>query len=390
MLRKAVRRIIYTVLWVLYPLTFIIPRSKRIWVFGGGLDRYADNAKYLFEYVSNHEKDVDTYWISGKRDVVMHVRSMGLKALWRYSLKGMWICLRAKVYVYSSYVIDINMWVNRGALKLNLWHALGFIAVESDIVKGPLRRLYNPKNLFEKVYSILHSPHIWIRSFYLVAPSKLIAENYARSFQLPKEKMVKAGYPRLAPLYEKTEKPEKWKAYSNIVIYMPTKRLYDMDGYLEKAIPDPEKLNSVCAANDMLFVFKLHPMTSEKALERFKGYSYLEVMDKKTDVYPLLNHTSGLITDYSSIHADYVVLKKPLLFYTIDLEEYLQREATFTMDYSWITNKKYLSTPKELFEALGKLSNYNQESQRLNDLYWEKDSRTASKDLTAWIKSRIN
>ena len=63
------------------PIFFLagfIPRSKRLWVFGAWHGkRYADNARFLFENVSDTVEDVNAVWISKNPDVVATIRAHG-------------------------------------------------------------------------------------------------------------------------------------------------------------------------------------------------------------------------------------------------------------------------------------------------------------------------
>ena len=50
------------------------------------------------------------------------------------------------------------------------------------------------------------------------------------------------------------------------------------------------------------------------------------------DIIKLLHLTDVLITDYSSVFMDYVLLDKPCIFYPYDYEEYIKGRELFT-DY---------------------------------------------------------
>lgn len=106
-----------------------------------------------------------------------------------------------------------------------------------------------------------------------------------------------------------------------VVLYAPTFRATaDKDAYkidLDKVI---EVLNKI--TNDKWKVIvKLHPnMNSEdgyvKYSENILDYSYVG------DINELLFFTDLLITDYSSVMFDYMLLNKPIVLYATDIEEY--------------------------------------------------------------------
>ena len=61
----------------------------------------------------------------------------------------------------------------------------------------------------------------------------------------------------------------------------------------------------------------------------FSAKKYSEIMD-------YLNLFDVLITDYSSIYFDYMLLERPMIFLPYDLEEY-EKTVGFTMDYNEYT-----------------------------------------------------
>ena len=77
-------------------LSMLMPRSKKIYVFGGWLgEKYADNTKALFE-AAQKRKSIRCVWISKNPEVVEEVRTLGYEAYTFTSLKGIWFQLRAK------------------------------------------------------------------------------------------------------------------------------------------------------------------------------------------------------------------------------------------------------------------------------------------------------
>ena len=389
MARKALRKIIYILLWVLYPITYLVKRDKNLWLFGTNFNIYADNPKYLFEYISNNKPNLTAIWISGNRNTVKQILQNGYKAKWRYSLSGMYLAAKAGVFIYSHEVVNVNLWLKKSAFQFNTWHGVGLKKVAASQDKGKAAFIYNPKNTFQKIYRAIHSPQVLDKSFYMLATSKTIRKNYSQSFQIAESKFVIAGYPRLQPFYENPKKPEDWNKFSKVVIYMPTFRDLNPQ-FLSNAIPNPEKLNEVCEKLNMLFVFKLHPFTAQAETNRFKGFSNLTVMDYGTDVYPLLKHTHAMISDYSSVFVDYAVLKKPIIIYAYDLEDYLKNNRNLYFNFNDLTHKKQIQNFELLLSSLSNLEENSIPIDYLNNLFWEKDSRYASQQITNWIVSKLN
>lgn len=108
----------------IYWISFLTPRSKKKWVFGSTFGRrWADNGRYFYLYLSQHEKDkIRPIWISRGKSIVELLNRKGYEAYYVHSMKGIYYCLRAKVYVFDNYSKDISFWLSGEAVKINFWH----------------------------------------------------------------------------------------------------------------------------------------------------------------------------------------------------------------------------------------------------------------------------
>jgi CDP-glycerol glycerophosphotransferase len=69
------------------------------------------------------------------------------------------------------------------------------------------------------------------------------------------------------------------------------------------------------------------------------------------DPYPLLGLTDVLITDYSSIMLDYLVLDRPVILFAFDYAEYFSKVG-FYYEYRGFVPGDIASTANELFELV--------------------------------------
>lgn len=120
---------------------------------------------------------------------------------------------------------------------------------------------------------------------------------------------------------------------------MPTWRDDDPD-YFSKANIDFQSLNSQLEKLGYAFFLKLHPLTKFSPVDKF---SNIFQINNDVDIYPFLTYTDFLITDYSSIYFDYLLLDKEIIFIPYDLENYTKnRELYFSFD-EITPGKKYYS-----------------------------------------------
>ena len=78
-------------------------------------------------------------------------------------------------------------------------------------------------------------------------------------------------------------------------------------------------------------MLKLHPFLAA----RMSGLSAPNILQVSpvSDIYPLLSHFDVLLTDYSSIFFDYLLLDRPIVFYPYDMDSYRSgRELLFDYD----------------------------------------------------------
>ncbi len=361
----------------IYALSFLFPRSKKKWVFGTNVG-FTDNAKYLYLYTLE-QGEIEAYWISKKKDVVKQMRSMNLPAYYCWSWKGLYTCLRASVYVYTSHTQCINFFTSGGAKKVNLWHGVGIKSGKGDGNK-------DTSTAYKSIFMRIAAPHNYEKDTLFLSTSSLMSQLFA-SYIYGCNEMYEGMYPRCAflmkPLHQIEADIKKYetadikhivqtfKQYKHVVLYMPTWRRNLKDEFIKEAGFDFQQLNDVAKAKNMLFVFKLHPAVKyaqSNALE----YSNLCFLDKNVDVYPLLPFTTMLITDYSSIYYDYILMEdKEIILFPFDKDEYERTSEKLAFSYDDYTPGPRAYSFKSLLEMLQQETHFdNTTRKKITKLFW--------------------
>lgn len=340
-------------LWPVYLFTYLIPRSKQIWVFGSFSKTFADNSKYLFlqQHYSKEAAKITPVWITTSPDLATEMRRNGYKSYTKNSLPGFYYCIRASVYVYSWSVRDINFWLSGGARLVSLWHGIPFKLIGSDMqskrdlregkvekfsVGALLRPFLHPT--LSVTADVMLSPHatevsaIFKRVF---APKRIFHSIYPRveHFILPDE--AKKKWIDLIHTAEEARLLEYIKKFDDVWVYMPTFRdnKDDKEKMFSQEAFDFDKLNPILQKNNILLLVKYHYVAMRNIVDKDK-FSNVVFINNKMDVYVILPFTSGLITDYSSVLFDYMLLQKPMLFYIFDLESYQNNSREFYYPYN--------------------------------------------------------
>ncbi len=312
---------------VLYWISFLSIRSNKVWVFGS-YGAFNDNSKYLY-LDSIYDKNIRKIWISKNNEERLIVNKMGYEAYNRYSIKGIYFCLIAKVYIYSAYVTEINFFTSGGAICINLWHGVPLKRIEFDVTEGIIAKRFNG-SLKSKIFY----PNIYRKHDYLLSPSQFVSDySFKSAFRLKDENIIVDTYPRVINLINLQKNIEKKINLKLVIFYAPTWR-DDDSNFLNKDNFDLNIIDQFLIKNDMNLYVKLHKNTCIKFDDLYHNIFFI---DKNEDSNKYLIESNCLVTDYSSIYFDYLVLDKPIIFYRFDEEDYILKNRDF---YSEIYSHK--------------------------------------------------
>jgi CDP-glycerol glycerophosphotransferase (TagB/SpsB family) len=338
---------------VLVVVSLVVPRSKRIWAFGSWYGkRFADNPKYFFLHCASREEErVHAVWLSMSSTVVRRIRALGFPAYHRLSPSGLWYALRAGVYIFDCRVMDVSSVASSGALKVNLWHGVPLKMIERDIAQSnnALAQANHGSPLMRAANKVLR-PQLSERYDYILGTSRATCERFAGAFGVAPSQVINGGYPRTDVLLSRDDDarfrmPEEervidlCRAYAKsgvrVLLYMPTFRDWRNDA--DRVIPiDWKAVDAMLQANDGALFCKLHP-NDQARLPDLAGLSRVHLIPSSVDPYPILKHTDALISDYSSIFFDYLLLDRPLVFYPYDLDDYRKYSRALYDEYDTVT-----------------------------------------------------
>ena len=110
---------------------------------------------------------------------------------------------------------------------------------------------------------------------------------------------------------------EKYPQFTGkrVILYAPTYRGYSQDdAHFDYDCLNFEKLSEVCRTTNSIFVFKMHHFIQEATPipDEMKDCFFDLSGENLNDLFYI---SDVLITDYSSCFYDYLLLKRPILFY---------------------------------------------------------------------------
>jgi CDP-glycerol glycerophosphotransferase (TagB/SpsB family) len=365
----------------LTPLNNLIPKRKNSIFIYSNLG-FRDNVKSLYDYlISQHYND--NYTIVCSLDDYQSYSSEPPKNVKFVSNMGglpYFLTSEYAFYSFGKYPIKPSS----KQVVVNLWHGMPLKTV-GNLVKG-----------FENVdYNYFT---------YTIATSPMFAEVMSRSFNCPLSNVLLTGQPRCDILLNSQVPTEK------LILWLPTYRISDRlnssDVQLNHGFDFPliENISQLGILNQLLsklgytLVIKPHPM--QNVTMHLEEYSNIKIMsqqdyDKQNiTIYDTFLRSSALITDYSSVYFDYLLLNKPVAFTVDDITSYSNSRG-FSVDnpQSLMAGSK-LTTFENLLEYIQNVAkgvdNFSDERVRVNSLVNSHQSKCACKDILTHIGINYN
>lgn len=166
----------------------------------------------------------------------------------------------------------------------------------------------------------------------LISPNKYSTDIFKRAFDYKKE-ILEIGYPRNDALYQGHSQDEinqlKRKLGlpldKKIILYTPTYRDEQNQGQGKYQFELPLNLEKLKAefGDQIYFVFRMHYLISEK-IKADQLIGFAKDLSKYQNINDLYLVSDALLTDYSSTMFDYAILKRPIILYFNDEDQYKQ------------------------------------------------------------------
>lgn len=293
---------------------------KKDWViFESFMGRnYSGQPKYIYEYMQEHFGDKYTYiWSVDKRGLKIPGKHKTVK---RSGLRYFYYMNRSKYWILNMKQ-PLSVPKREETVLLETWHGtpLKRLAFDLNDVVGGV------SNYKDKFY---RQKEAWD---YLLSDNPFSTEKFQSCFMYPKEKILEYGYPANDPLYapDREERAKEIKKKlgipldKKVIMYAPTWRddnYYEIGQFKFDLDLDVNRLEKEFG-DEYVILLRLHYLVVE-ALDMSKYGDFAvngSAYDDVTDLYLI---TDILITDYSSVFFDFANLKRPVLYYTYDLERY--------------------------------------------------------------------
>lgn len=284
----------------------------------------SDNTYSLFKILLKNKVNdkYKLFWFVDNKNMYKNINIKNVYFITAYKKTNFFDTLKRKYINYKAkYIIDCNKLVykkNKNQKRLYLSHGMPYKAVPE----------YS-KSIGNVDYMLSLSPFF----------DNILSEITITD----KNKIIDLGLPRNDDLFSKNKNIKnlfKNKEYEKIIIWLPTYRQREnkissltMENSFELGIPIIYNIENLKIINDILkefnilLVLKPHPAQDLSVIKAEKLSNFIILTNKDLEkeninLYEFLGQTDGLITDYSSVYYDYLLLDKPIAITTDDLAEY--------------------------------------------------------------------
>ncbi len=327
---------------------------------------YSDSPKYIFEYLNEHFPGKYNYvWILNEK----HKLPYQAKQVKRFSFRYFYYLARCKYIVFNSRQ-PVYFIKREGNVFLETWHGTPLKKLVFD-----MEEVTTASPLYKEQF------YIQTRSWdYLVAPNEFSAEIFGHAFMYDGP-LLKTGYPRNDILYredkEELARTLKEKLHipqdKKVALYAPTWRddeFYGSGKYKFTLQLDLDKMKKRFG-DEWIILLRTHYFIADY-LDVSKYGDFVCNVSKYDDIAELYLISDILITDYSSVFFDYANLRRPMLFYTYDLEKYRDVLRGFYINMEEEIPGPLLFTTEEVMAAMENLSEVEETYREKYQLFCEK------------------
>jgi CDP-glycerol glycerophosphotransferase len=329
---------------------------------------FGDNLKYAWLACRKaaQERGFDCWFMPHTAEQEAIVRELGAACLpqaWeQWAPEHVTVALGAAVVVTSDHLLHPNPYalaLLAGARQVQLWHGV-------SIKEIGLRNLPALKNMSPRIARVLRTAGGYAA---MVGTTRGGEGEWRRWFGF--ERYAPLGYPRNDVLYREAGEEDLLNVdrgahgrarkarerRQRVVLWAPTFRDANRTQWIIEA-GLPFIAQELKRAGDCLIV-NLHPVEQPSVPELARAFPHIGFVAARTDVYPLLPLCDVLVTDYSSLVFDWLHLRRPVVLFRPDHEDYTRRSRKLFDDKLQELPGPCVTTPGDLLATLARRDRLN-------------------------------
>lgn len=375
-------RYYFPIMKVLYKIEKkVVPIDKNLILFESGLGKqYADSPRYIYEEILRRGLNYKKVWVYNKQRRFKDPKTKYVK---RLSMKYYYYLARSGYWVNNQ---NFPTYIKKrpGTTYVQTWHGT------------PLKKmLFDIENVQGRTEDYVERVHGATKNWdYLISPSAYATRAFKSAFHYD-GRILEIGYPRNDIFYrkEKTEVAKNVRAKlrlpkdKKVILYAPTFRDNQTNGANKFTFDinfDYEKMKEKLG-RDYILLLRMHVVVKNKVVIPDEYRDFVYNVSNYPDIQELYLISDILITDYSSVMFDFANTKRPILFYTYDLELYRDVLRGFYLDFENEAPGPLIRTNDELIEAIERIDDiqkqYSDKYKAFHDKYCSLEDGHAAERL---------
>lgn len=328
---------------------------------------YSDSPKYVYEYLQkNYPGQYKCIWVL--RDKNKDIPYDHVKVT-RFSIRYAYYLAVSKFFVFNMRQ-PVFMKVKHDQVFCETWHGIPIkrIMFDQEEVTGP------DKKYKETAYK---QSRLWN---YLVSPNHYCTDVFKSCFLFDEQHIIETGYPRNDILHENDPAfvkmikerigiPEGKKA----ILYAPTFRdneFYALGEYKYTCALDFNYLKEKLG-DEYVLLMRTHYLIAD-AIDTTGLEDFVINVCNYEDIAELYLVSDMMISDYSSVAFDFANLRRPMIYYTYDLEDYRDNLRGFYIDIEKELPGPLVYTTEEVAESIQNIDKIKEQYEGRYDAFYEK------------------
>lgn len=362
-------RIYFPIMKLFYNISrYILPVDKNLLLFESGIGRqYADSPRYIYEEILKRGLNYKKVWVCNKNIRFNDSNTIRIK---RLSPSYYYYLAKAKVWINNQ---NFPTYIKKRpqTLYIQTWHGT------------PLKKmLFDIKNILGRSPDYLERVSNATKTWdYLISPSPYATDAFRSAFNF-KGNIIETGYPR-NDIFYRDDQNELIKVIRNrlnipkgkkVILYAPTFRddqTSARNRFLFEIPLDLYKMKK-SLGEDYVLLIRMHVVISNRIRIDEELQDFAQNVSNYSDMQELLLIADVLITDYSSVMFDFANTKRPMLFYTYDLEKYRDEVRGFYIDFEKEAPGPLIKTTEDLIYHIINLKNFKSKYGKKYDLFYKK------------------
>lgn len=353
-------------------------KKKELWMVSDRLTKADDNGEAFFTYMNMAGKNpnINTYFVLEKdSEDYERLHKIGNVVQFHSTKHKILSLLCDKIVSSQAEGYVINRFFDMSYLYKDILHRQKFVFLQHGVTKDNQSRWMARENM--NISLLVTATRMEYQSFFDCA------------YHYDENQVKCTGFSRYDYLYDHSED-------KNVITFMPTWRAYltgwhnlYTDSRLLKAGFEESlycKMYREVFSNDRLYEaakkyhydikLMLHPTMPRECIEYFNCSEAVEILDRSTRYRDVYAESKLIVTDYSSAVFDFAYLRKPVLYYQQDVDDFFSGKHTYDKGYFDYERDGFGEVEYTAEALIDRMIEYMENGCKLKDVYRDRIEKT--------------